>query len=288
MDASNRAKVARSWAFGRPLSYDAAVPSAAGQRAAFPRGSCPRFARSGPFDTTSRRSAILPASSPRHTTSSATPSAIGSWLGIRPTSCGWTCPARRPVTLRTIAIAEPPGRSPAGARTGPSTRTRIRRSTSTSSRTSCPGPTPHERRSASSAGFGSSRPAPARASCPTSGPWPDPGKTATSCSAPPASTPARSWSSTTTRRRREPGCSTGSGRASPTSRSAMTTACSTGCGRSWPMATPPRRLHRCWRRPRTARSRSPMAITAMRPRCSTATSGGCPDRARRIRRSTTS
>jgi uncharacterized protein (DUF1015 family) len=43
MDASDQAKVARSWAFGRRLSYDAGVPGAAGQRAAIPRGIVPEI-----------------------------------------------------------------------------------------------------------------------------------------------------------------------------------------------------------------------------------------------------
>ena len=250
-------------------------------------GSCPRSARSGRSDTTSRRSAIRPASSRRHTTSSAASNAIACWRATRPTSSGWTCRARKPAMSPTIGIAERPGRLPAGVRTGRSTRTRIHRSTSTSRPTR-----PRDRHLANPGRV--LRAASARAvrtgvwACfRTSGPWPGRGRTATSCCGRPGSTPARWWSCMTTRRPPARPSSTRSAPGSRTSRSSTTTASSTGCGPCRRTGRPRRRSPRCWPRPPAIRSRSPTGIIATKPRCATATSGGCRDRARRIRRSTT-
>ena len=55
-----------------------------------------------------------------------------------------------------------------------------------------------------------------------------------------------------------------------------------------PTGTTLLRSRRCSRRPAVGRSRSPMVIIATRRRCAIAMNGGCHDRARRIRRSTTS
>ena len=115
---------------------------------------------------------------------------------------------------------------------------------------------------------------PGRASCRTSGRSPAPARTATSCSARPASTPARSSRCTTTRRTDGARPGVAAARPADARRRRRRRRPPSPVGVPADGRGRPRRVARTARGRRRARSPSPTATIATRPRCATATSGG--------------